>query len=311
MSHWYLNKKHFEPINNAFNAYLNKDKIVLVDGGAAGKLSEPFDVSPNIINSVRFEPRGKDVVDINENEIYIDGGIWSHDSNQKLHIAKVPTTSSICPPDIFYLSKFDNLNVNTRSTINIIDVNVRSIDSCVFMNEMLAPDFIKLDVHSAELPALEGAKNNINNCIGLLIETWHSPVHLNQGLHFEIEKYAIENGFEVYDIVCAASWKHKYHDGVDFFDRDQYIGSEILFIKKDVNHDKLIKKAFILSLFGYANDAKRTLLNLHDDTTKFILINSIEDFQKNRRRSIYLNIGKSIFHLRNFIGKLVSNILNI
>jgi len=306
MSHWFLNKEQFKPVNNAFYHYLKNDMLVVVDGGAAGGVSEPFNVSPNIIKSVRFEPRGKEEVYINDNEIFIDGGIWSSDCTKNLHIARVPTTSSICPPDMTYLSKFDELNVGVRRTDKIVEINMRSIDSCILNKEMPSPDFIKLDIHSAELPALKGALKNIGNCLGLLVETWHSPVHLNQGLHFEIEKFAIENGFEVYDIVCAASWKHKFDSNVDFYDRSQYIGSEILFIKKNVSQDQILKKAFILCLFGFANHAKFVLQDLKNDKIKLELINSIENFQNRRKKSLRLNLNRILYTLKNFIAKIIS-----
>lgn len=306
MSHWFLNKAHFEPINNAFFPYLKDNMVVVVDGGAAGGLSEPFNVSPKIVKSIRFEPRGKDEVSSSDNEIFIDGGIWSSDCIRDLHIARIPTTSSVCPPDLTYLSKFDELNVGARRTDKIIEVNMRSIDSCIESREMPSPDFIKLDVHSAELPALKGSQQNIDNCLGILVETWHTPVHVNQGLHFQIEEFAIQNGFEVYDIVCAARWKHKYHDKIDFYDRGQYIGSEILFIKTKVNQNQLIKKAFILCLFGYANHAKLVLQDMKDDIIKAKLLSSIEEFQLRRRRSLKLNLKRLIFQLSNLLGKVMS-----
>jgi len=304
MSHWFLNKKHFSPINKAFYPYLKNDMLVLVDGGAAGELSEPFNVSPDIIKSVRFEPRGKEVVNTNNNEIFIDAGIWSSDCIQKLHLAKVPTTSSVCPPDMKYLSKFDETNVGVRRTEKILEIQMRSIDSCILKNEMPIADFIKLDVHSAELPALKGALGNIQNCLGLLVETWHSPVHINQGLHFEIEKFAIDHGFEVYDLVCAARWKHKFENDVDYFERGQYIGSEILFIKKDILKDKILKKAFILCLFGFANEAKFILQGHDDENIKTNLINSILEFQKRRKKSIKLILKMIAFKLLNIFSFL-------
>ena len=304
MSHWSVRKKDFLPVEKAFNNFFSNDKIILVDGGAAGRLSDPFIVSPNSFQSIRFEPRGKDVVDSEINEIYIDGGIWIKDSVEKLHIANVPTTSSICPPDFLYINKFNNSDIEVRKTIKIVDVNVRSIDSCVFASEMPKPNFIKLDVHSAELPGLIGAQNSLDECIGLLIETWHSPVHYNQGLHYQIEQFAIEKGFEVYDICCAANWKHKFQNNIDPFDRGQYIGSEILFFKKNVSKSNLVKKAYLLSLFGYANDAKNHLLELENMNGIDELIISINKFQKNRKRSFIYNFKYYLNHIQTTIGRI-------
>ena len=73
-----------------------------------------------------------------------------------------------------------------------MNISLRSIDSCVSSGEMPKPNFIKLDVHSAEFHALTGSLTSLNNCVGLLVETWNCEVHEGQPLHYEIEKFAID-----------------------------------------------------------------------------------------------------------------------
>lgn len=116
-----------------------------------------------------------------------------------------------------------------------------------------------MDVHSSELPALIGAKKSLKNCVGILVETWNSEVHSKQGLHYKIEEFAIKNGFEVYDSICAARWQIKHNNEISSVDRARYIGSEILFIKTYVKKNLRLQKAFILALFGFYNDAKNAL----------------------------------------------------
>ena len=159
---------------------------MLVDGGADGNISEPFDVAGVVVTAVRFEPRGKDAVTITDNNIYIDGCLWSEDCTKDLHLARIPTTSSICPPNIPFLENLEHSpgGGGGRETIRKIPVLLRSIDSCVDKLEMPLPNFIKLDIHSAEVPALIGAQNSLENCVGLLVETWNSEVHMGQGLHY-------------------------------------------------------------------------------------------------------------------------------
>ena len=261
MSYWSKYSPYNAEIVATFERIKSK-KFVLVDGGAAGLLSEPFNAAKSLILSVRFEPRGESEVIKSSQDIYIDGGLWSEDKKGILHLAKEPTTSSICPPNINFLKQFsDEIGAPPRETQELIEVPLRSIDSCVSNSEMPKPNFIKLDVHSAELPALLGSKNSLENCVGLLVETWNVEVHKGQHLHYEIEKFAIENGFEVYDTICAADWPVKHNNQVNHNERRRYIGSEILFIKTDVSRELRLEKALVLSLFGFYSVAQNLICN--------------------------------------------------
>ena len=287
LSYWSVNSSHILPVIKAFTAALGKYQFSLIDGGASGGLSDPFNACRDLITSIRFEPRGEEKVVLSESDIYAEGGLWSENITLSLNIAEEPTASSICPPNKEFLERFCfKNNYLTRSTKQKVDVKLRSIDSCTKTNEIPYPNFIKLDVHSSELPALKGAINSLGECVGLLIETWHSEVHLDQGLHYEIEKFAIEQGFEVFDSVCAARWRHKYNEDLDPLDKGQYIGSEILFIRKNVKSELLTSKAFVLALFGFCNEAKNTLSKLPDPDISLQLVGAITEFQKNRRNSL-------------------------
>lgn len=265
-------KDQFSIIYDAFQPHLVKDKYVLIDGGAAGELSQPFKVAEEVITGIRFEPRGEDVTNISNNDIYVEGGLWSADCIKTLHVARVPFASSICPPNIKFLAQFeDKYGAPARETIETIEVPCRSIDSCVNRDEFPLPNFIKLDVHSSELPALLGAENSLKNCVGLLVESWHNEVHLNQGLHYQIEKFAIEHGFEIFDNTGLIRWKHKYKGEIELSDRPQYIGSEMLFIKQTVTEDLLLKKAFTLALFKFGNAAKNVLEKVTSINTQPII----------------------------------------
>jgi hypothetical protein len=259
MSRWSFFSKYNKPLVDIYKD-IAPSNFVLIDGGAAGQLSEPFNIIRSVLTAIRFEPRGVDKVLINNSDIYINGGLWSHDVNKILNVAFDPSTSSICPPNYEFLKYFDdNYGFPKRKTVKKIRIGLRSIDSCVKKKQIPLPNFIKLDVHSAELPALIGGKKSLKNCVGILVETWNSEVHSKQGLHYEIEEFAVKNGFEVYDSVCAARWQIKHNNQISSVDRARYIGSEILFIKKNINKNLRLQKALILSLFGFYNDAKNAL----------------------------------------------------
>jgi FkbM family methyltransferase len=303
MSYWKVKKKYVRHLTNTYLNYYPEDPLVVIDGGAAGKLSEPFNVAGDCVKSIRFEPRGEAAVDQTNNDIYVSGGLWSEDGLFELYVAKDPTTSSICPPNFKFLKQFDDQHgCPPRTTLEKNEVQLRSIDSCVSTLEIPLPNFIKLDVHSAELPALIGGQNSLDKCVGLLIETWHAEVHLQQGLHFQIEDFALNNGFEVYDIVCAARWKNKHNGEIHESDKGRYIGSEILFIRTEVSEDLIAKKALILSLFGFGNAAKNILSQLQNDTAALKLSNAITQMQFYKSRNTKKILKKILVRTKNFFS---------
>jgi FkbM family methyltransferase len=303
MTYWAQNRKHIKPVVDAFERAADQSKLIVIDGGAAGSISEPFNVIEECITAIRFEPRGETEVMGNSNSIYIDGGLWDSDLEMKLHVAKQPTASSICPPNNHFLKQFDDkYGVPARATTKEINVPMRSIDSCVSAGQIPRPNFIKLDIHSAELPALIGAKNSLEDCIGLLVETWNSEVHQGQGLHHQVEKFAIENGFELFDSICASRWCVKHNGNLDINDKGRYIGSEVLFIKTEIREDMVLSQALILCLFGFTNDAKNRLGNylLQPDVKKFY--DAVTAMQLLRRNDLKNRFKVFLRQLVNYFG---------
>lgn len=261
MNYWSAFSSFNKEIISEFNR-LSDSKVVLVDGGAAGSLSPPFDRARSAILAVRFEPRGSSEVRKGEDEIFIDGGLWSTDGTGTLHVASSPGSSSVLKPNIEWLTRFQpNQGPLPRETVRRVDVPMRSIDSCVQAGQMPLPNFIKLDVHSSEMPALLGANQSLGECIGLLVETWNTEVHVGQSLHHEVEKYAVENGFAVFDVICAARWHEVFEGATASGERGRYIGSEILLLREDVPNHLVLKQALIMSLFGFFSSAQATLRN--------------------------------------------------
>ena len=110
---------------------LNQSKLILIDGGAAGNLSEPFDISKQALLSIRFEPRGEQEVSMSKEQIYINGGLWIKDDEKKLHIAQEPTTSSIYPPNIKFLKTFNDKNGIIPRTTKSKKKNTFTLDRLV------------------------------------------------------------------------------------------------------------------------------------------------------------------------------------
>lgn len=259
--------------SNQFKEALGNDLYIIVDGGAAGDIETPFNAIKEISRFVRFEPRGSETVNLG-NDIFVDGGLWDKDEMKELHIAKRQTTSSIYPPNEAFLNNYDDrYGLPPRSTIEKVDMNLRSIDSAVAKNEMPKPNFIKLDIHSAEYEAVLGSINSLSNNIGFLIETWHSEVHKGQHLHCEVESYLSSIGYEVFDTRMAAAWKYKYEHNISSFDKPRYIGSEMLFFRKEIPEHLELKYIGLCDLFNFSNLARALISKSEIDSIRALQAN--------------------------------------
>ena len=251
-------------INNKEFRKLTNDPYVIIDGGAAGDIEEPFCHVKDFSKFIRFEPRGSDTVVMSE-DIYVDGGLWDEDTLKKLHVAKRRPTSSIYPPNKEFLEQFDNrYGLPPRTTEFKLDVKLRSIDSAVNNGEIPKPNFIKLDIHSAEFEAVKGSINSLDENLGFLVETWHSDVHKGQHVHAELESFLVSNGYEVFDLRSAAQWKYQFEGKVAIFDKPRYIGSELLFFRKDIPDHLMIKFIGLCDLFNFSTLAKSKIVNSND-----------------------------------------------
>ena len=262
MGYWGVHKADARALIDGWIASQGERKLVVLDGGAAGGLSEPFDRISDVVTAVRFEPRGQGVLESVPNEIVIDGALWSQDDVQYLNIAERASTSSMYRPNFDLLARYDDYyGLPPRTAVSTKRVTCRSVDSCVAGGEMPAPDAIKLDIHGSELPALMGAEQSIARTSMLIVETWNAEVHLGQGLHHEVESWAFDHGFELFDYKIAAAWRHKHTGEICKSDKPQVMGTEALFIRtnRDISQDLVASSAFFLGLFGYLNAALEAL----------------------------------------------------
>ena len=264
---------------------LAKDPYVIIDGGAAGDIEVPFSHVKSFSKFIRFEPRGADTIDLND-DIYVDGGLWEEDTLKNLHVAKRRTTSSIYPPNEEFLKQFDNrYGLPPRTTEFKLDVKLRSIDSAVKNGEIPKPNFIKLDIHSAEFEAVKGSINSLDENLGFLIETWHSDVHKGQHIHGELESFLVSNGYEVFDLRSAASWKYQYQGKVTKFDKPRYMGSEMLFLRKDVPGHLMIKYIGLCDLFNFSTLAKSKIISSKNPETRALI--SVYELLLKRKKKLW------------------------
>ena len=291
-------KKRTKPIINTelYSTLLNGREINVVDGGSSNMIFEPFDCLRRNAVIYMFEPNqemGK--YTSNLRTVGIDSALWNDNEGVVIHIAAEPTTSSVYPPNKYLLSKFqDHIGYSARKTIKQVRVPSISIDSAVKNQLFPAPDFIKLDVHSSEYEALEGASNALEHCSAVLVETWHSPIHSGQHLHGEIEHYLNKKGLFLFDMHLRSKWNYKNTRNLNAWDRHRLVGSEGIFFREEYKTENIIIALGLLDLFQYTSPALDLLE--HNTATKSFKHEMKNEILSLNRRTMYYKVLYNLYH---------------
>ncbi len=257
------------------------DPLVVVDGGARGRLFEPFDRLRSPLRVVAFEPDPE--ASVGEGVQRIPLALWSERTTVDLHLAARPGTSSVLPPDLEFLADFpDRVGAPARRTVRVLRMAATSIDAEVADGNMPAPDFIKLDVHSAEHPVLCGAVETLVQTSGVLVETWHAPVHHGQVGHGGVEAFLNDHGFHLFDLRPASTWRYQRSGKFSRADRGRTVGSEALFLPTHPNDDRVLRVAGIADLFGF-NVYAQLLLSRSTAAGASDLLVELEAIERARR----------------------------
>ncbi|MCB9768106.1 MAG: FkbM family methyltransferase [Candidatus Omnitrophica bacterium] len=213
--------------------------LTLIDGGARGELFDPFSAVACPLEVVAFDPdvdapKGTQKERVRRH--FINKALWKETGTVKVHIAHQPATSSVYPPDLELLRTFpDHVGAPQRTTEKVVEIESISIDEAVDQGLCPSPDFIKLDIHSAEFEALQGAENSLRTSFGVLVESWHSPIHRGQHLTGELEWFLNQRGFFLFHIMHNSPWPHVV-DGKNLeLDRPRMVGTESLFLRDDLH----------------------------------------------------------------------------
>lgn len=296
MDYWNFNRLGLRKVLPELGRIVS-EPLNLVDGGGAGSLPQPFAnlESPQVIRAYRFEPRGQGEVDESSaSDTVLPWALSDGQEKLTIYLTASPTSSSSHKPDHLLLAKFLSEHSEPRRVVDTAIVDAKSIDEMVKMGLMPTPDFIKLDIQGGEFSALSGAFKSLDSCLGVLVEGWHQQVHSGQRVLSQVDSLLQEKGFELYDSVCAARWRHGGHRGkATRVDRGQFIGSESLYIKRNAPLDLMPKKILILLAFGFSVEALRHVNLLkkedRDGWSRVIFI-----YQRRMRRSPWLLIRQVI-----------------
>ena len=215
-------------------------KINFIDVGSVGKLPEPWNKSPDLIDTIlKFEPRESDEQE--ENVISIDTALWEEKCIKNFYIYKGfnNTGSSLFFQNFKYVrDNWDELNEvgPKRFAETWVDrgelVGVERIE-CDYLDNVLKSlkpktkfDFLKIDAKGAEHQILKGATKFLSeDCVGLVLELFRIPLYEGISLIDDVVEF-----LETYGFYLA----HKFPPHGTFDSQN-----DCLFLKKNAPQERL------------------------------------------------------------------------
>jgi FkbM family methyltransferase len=244
--------------------------IVLVDVGARGGLGEPWRSLPHgLLRVVAFEPDPEEAARLNRSAPagveYVPAALWDSETTIELHVADVPSTSSVHPPDEERLRRYEEAHWRPRVTRSKIPVAATTLDR-VLEERGLVCDFLKVDVQGAELEVLRGSSRSLGNVLAALVETWTVAVHRGQGRTGAVLEKLAECGLDVFDVGVAAAWYRRGAAAQSLEAKRQVTGLDLFALRDPppLEPVSLAKGAAFAEAFGFP-DVAASFLDLADD----------------------------------------------
>jgi len=239
-------------------------RLSAVDGGARGEVFSPFDrLAPKDRLVVRFEPDPDAKLVVAEDEIVFRKALWSAPGHVKVHLTRERSCSSVYPPDHRILGGIaDILGSPARAVERVLQVEADSIDHCFAKAKLAPPDFIKLDIHSAEYEALSGAEDALRSTtVGILVECWPVPIHVGQRTAADVDLLLAKAGFMPFE-VAVGKWPRKPVGQQSYASKPQSVQFEILYLKDvigleaaDCTVSSVVALIVFAELFGHTTYA--------------------------------------------------------
>lgn len=184
--------------------------MILYDLGAEGGVQTKWH-SPEYknlfsdIEIIAFDVDDKNIIpkSDNINLKLIDKIICDEEGKRDFYIPVRDSGSSIFP----FNERYNYLHDEKYHPIDkIITVECTTLDSLINSGKIQPPDIIKMDIQGAELSALKGLGEHINNLQLLEIEVELLQLYKNQPTFPEIHTFLLNSGFHIQDMHLSKSY---------------------------------------------------------------------------------------------------------
>lgn len=203
-----------------------KNKLTLLDIGAAEGVNTKWNIIKNRINIILVEPHKESSKKLKERGFKVLESVLHSQNNKeiKFYNTKKPTCSSFYKPNFEHLKKFSNserFNIVSENTFisKCLDDEIQRFDQ---------PNFIKIDTEGSELDILKGSNKTLSNVFGLEVECSFNQLREKQPLFEEVRSYLESQDFIFIDFVNLIRWEK---DNYSFSGQPQI--TDALFLKNE------------------------------------------------------------------------------
>jgi len=246
--------------------------MVVVDVGARGGFEDHWSLYGDQIRLIGFEADTIECERLNKQEpssqIYFYPVALHKDKGRRtFYSTAYPAGSGFYRPDMELVQRFpDKVNL---AVVNTFDLDTDSFDAFVSNSDIDYVDFIKLDTESTELDIFKGAVSSLKKSVmGLSIEIWFQPWHIEQPVFCDIDSFLRPLGFKLFDLAIYRMSREALPEATPSpipgpTQRGQVISGEALYLRDGVHEitnecfledgwdeTKVLKLASIMELFG-------------------------------------------------------------
>jgi FkbM family methyltransferase len=177
-------------------------QVVLYDIGAAGGIEPVYRhlLNLNHFIAIGFEPDEQEIERLKQSselQLY-PYAIAGNPGKRNLFITNFSHCSSLYPPNQEVINEFPVAEF--FKVINTKEVEVTSLDEFVKKNQVVKPDFLKIDAQGAEYEILIGGSSIADSVVGILFETHLRELYEGQGLFPSIHNLLIGLDFRCIDL---------------------------------------------------------------------------------------------------------------
>lgn len=210
-------------------------------------------VEKNMCRVIGFEPVESECEKLNKisknNEKYYPYFIGDG-KERKFYFTNFTMNSSLYEPNTELIDKFNNLEKLMKIT-KIENVQTKRLDDIEELPEDI--DYIKIDVQGGEYLIFENAPNILNKSVLIHTEAEFVPLYKNQPLFSDIDRLLRKHDFEFHKFIGLSGrpFKPLIVNNNPRQPISQMLWTDVVYVKNfmnldKLNHDKLLKLAFIL-----------------------------------------------------------------